>query len=175
MDELLINLQTIKELRVPGRTSTEQYMNHPKPIPEIASEMNVAYIVEGSGLRYGDHIRLRVQLVEGTTDRYIWAKSYEEVIKGSEDIFRIQSEIAQLIAAELHAVTGQTEKALENLRIWIKRPDMPTNILIFLKYDPHLNPLRDNPEFQQIMDEAEDKFNAENERVRQWLEENEML
>lgn len=52
---------------------------------------------------------------------------------------------------------------------------MITNILIFLKYDSHLNPLRDNPEFQQILKEAEDKFNAEHERVRQWLEENEML
>jgi TolB-like protein/Tfp pilus assembly protein PilF len=112
MDELLINLQTIKELRVPGRTSTEQYRNHPKPIPEIASEMNVAYIVEGSGQRYGDNIRLRVQLVEGATDRHLWAKSYEEVIKGPEEIFRIQSEIAQLIAAELHAVISPAEKEL---------------------------------------------------------------
>jgi hypothetical protein len=43
------------------------------------------------------------------------------------------------------------------------------------KYDPHLNPIRENPEFQQILKEAEDKFNAEHERVRQWLEENEML
>ena len=112
MEELLINLQTIKELRVPGRTSTEQYRSNPKPIPEIASEMNVAYIVEGSGQRYGDHIRLRVQLVEGATDRHIWAKSYEEVIHGPEDIFSIQSDIAQAIAEELHALITPEEKQI---------------------------------------------------------------
>ena len=88
MEDLLINLQTIKELRVPGRTSTEQYRNNLKSIPEIAAEMKVAYIVEGSGQRYGDKIRLRVQLVEGATDKHIWAASYDEVINGAEDIFQ---------------------------------------------------------------------------------------
>lgn len=112
MEDLLINLQSIKDLRVPGRTSTEQYRNNLKPIPEIAAEMKVAYIVEGSGQRYGDKIRLRVQLVEGANDKHLWAASYDEVIKGPEDIFRIQSEIAQSIAAELQAVITPSEKEL---------------------------------------------------------------
>jgi len=112
MEDLLINLQSIKELRVPGRTTTEQYRNNPKPIPEISNELNVAYIVEGSGQRYGNKIRLRVQLVEGATDKHIWADSYDEVINGTEDIFRIQSQIAQSIAAELQAVITPEEKQL---------------------------------------------------------------
>ena len=112
MDDLLINLQSIKELRVPGRTSTEQYRNNPKPIPEIAANLKVAYIVEGSGQRYGNKIRLRVQLIEGATDRHIWAQSYDEVVNGPEDIFRIQSEIAQSIAIELQAVITPEEKIL---------------------------------------------------------------
>jgi len=126
MEELLINLQTIKELRVPGRTSTEQYRNNPKPIPEIATEMNVAYVVEGSGQRFGDIIRLRVQLVEGATDRHIWADSYDEVINGPEDIFRIQSEIAQAIAVELQALITPHEKQLIEI--------VPTTNLTALDY-----------------------------------------
>ena len=112
MEEILINLQSIKELRVPGRTSIEQYRNNPKPIPEIASELNVAYIVEGSGQRYGNKIRLRVELVEGATDKHLWADSYNEEIKGPEDIFRIQSQIAESIAAELEAIITPEEKLL---------------------------------------------------------------
>jgi TolB-like protein/Tfp pilus assembly protein PilF len=112
MEDLLINLQSIKELRVPGRTSVEQYRNNLKPIPEIASELNVAYIVEGSGQRYGNKIRLRVQLVEGATDKHLWADSYDEEINEPEDIFRIQSRIAKSIAAELQAVITPEEKQL---------------------------------------------------------------
>jgi len=112
MEEILINLQSIKELRVPGRTSIEQYRNNPKPIPEIANELNVAYIVEGSGQRYGKKIRLRIQLVEGATDKHIWADSYDEEINEPEDIFRIQSQIAKSIAAELQAVIKPEEEQL---------------------------------------------------------------
>ena len=112
MEDLLINLQSIQDLRVPGRTSTEQYRNNPKPIPEIAAEMNVAYIVEGSGQRYGDKIRLRVQLVDGATDRHIWAESYDEVVSRPEDIFRIQTQIAFAIATELQAIITTEEKEI---------------------------------------------------------------
>jgi TolB-like protein/Tfp pilus assembly protein PilF len=116
MEDLLINLQSIRDLRVPGRTSVEQYRNNPKGIPDISREMNVAYILEGSGQRYGNKIRLRVQLVEGATDRNIWADSYDEVISGPEDIFRIQSQIARAIAGELEAViTPEETQILEKV------------------------------------------------------------
>jgi TolB-like protein len=112
MDDLTKNLQTIKELRVLGRSSTEQYRNNPKPIPEIVSEMNVAYILFASGQRYGDKIRLRVQLLEGATGENIWTASYDEMISGTEDIFRIQSELAKSLAEELQAVITPEEQQL---------------------------------------------------------------
>jgi TolB-like protein len=112
MEEILFNLQSIKELRVPGRTSVEQYRNNPKPIPEIASELNVAYIIEGSGQRYGNKIRLRVQLVEGAKDKHLWADSYDEEINEPKDVFRIQSQIAKSIASELQTVITPGEKEI---------------------------------------------------------------
>jgi tetratricopeptide (TPR) repeat protein len=113
MDEVLINLQSIKDLRVPGRTSVEQYRNNvTKSIPEIAKELGVNYIVEGSGQKYGNTFRLRVQLVEGTKDRHLWGESYEQEIEEVRDIFSIQSHIAQAIAKELKAIITPEEKQL---------------------------------------------------------------
>lgn len=112
MDEVLLNLQAIKELRVPGRTSVEKYRAQTKSIPEIAEELGVNYIVEGSGQKYGDRIVLRVQLLEAATDRHLWGDSYEEEISGTEVIIEIQSQIAQSIAAELQAVITPKEKVI---------------------------------------------------------------
>jgi TolB-like protein/Tfp pilus assembly protein PilF len=114
MEEVLLNLQTIKDLRVPGRTSVEQYRNVTKSIPEIARELGVNYIVEGSGQKYGNTFRLRIQLLEGTKDRHLWGESYEQVIESPEDIFKIQNRIAESIAAELKAIISPEEKQLIN-------------------------------------------------------------
>ena len=112
MDDLLINLQSIKELRVPGRTSTEQYRNNPKPIPEIASELGVNYIVEGSGQKYGNHYTLRVQLLEGATGMHIWGDKFEQDIESVEDIVNFISEISSSIAEELETIISPEEKQL---------------------------------------------------------------
>jgi len=113
MDEILINLQTIKDLSVPGRTSVEQYRNNvTKSIPEIANELGVNYIVEGSGQKYGNTFRLRVQLLEGAKGRHLWGETYEQKIEKVEDIFGIQSRIAQSIADELSAIITPQEKQL---------------------------------------------------------------
>jgi TolB-like protein len=113
MDEVLINLQTIKDLRVPGRTSVEQYRNNvTKSIPEIARELGVNYIVEGSGQKYGNTFRLRVQLIEAAKDRHLWGESYEKKIEKVEDIFSIQNQIAESIASELKAIITPEEKQL---------------------------------------------------------------
>jgi TolB-like protein len=112
MEEVLLNLQTIKDLRVPGRTSVEQYRNPTKSIPEIARELGVSYIVEGSGQKYGNKIVLRIQLLEGAKDRHLWGESYEQKIGDIEDIIRIQSQIAQSIANELKAIITPEEKQL---------------------------------------------------------------
>jgi TolB-like protein/lipopolysaccharide biosynthesis regulator YciM len=111
MEEILINLQTIKEFRVPGRTSVEQYRNvFDKSISEKARELDVNYIVEGSVQKYGDRFRLRVQLIRAKgKEAHLWAKSYEQDIKETKDIFSIQSRIAQAIAAELKTVISPEE------------------------------------------------------------------
>jgi len=104
MEEILNNLQSIKDLRVISRPSVEKYRNQIIPIPEIAKELDVNYIVVGSGQKYGNTVRLRVQLIKVLKERNLWAHSYEQEIKNLEDIFRIQSKIAISITEELKAV-----------------------------------------------------------------------
>ena len=112
MEEILINLQTIKGFRVPGRTSVEQFRNNTtRSIPEIAKQLGVNYIVEGSGQKYGNTLRLRVQLIRARgKEAHLWAKSYEQEIQDTKDIFNLQSQIAQAIAAELKATISPDEK-----------------------------------------------------------------
>ena len=116
MDEILINLQMIKVLRVISRTSIEQFRGPEKPtIPEIAKKLGVNYIVEGSAQKYGNNFRLRVQLIRADKESHIWAKSYEQEINKVSDIFRIQSQIAEAIASELEAeITPQEKQLLRN-------------------------------------------------------------
>ena len=112
MEEVLNNLQKIKDLRVISRTSVEQYRNQTKPIPEIAKELGVNYIVEGSGQKYGNAFRLRTQLIMAAKESHLWGESYQQKITDVEDIFRIQSQIAESIAKELKAVITPQEKQL---------------------------------------------------------------
>ena len=114
MEEVLNNLQKIKDLRVISRTSVEQYRNQTKPIPEIAKELGVNYIVEGSGQKYGNSFRLRTQLIMAAKESHLWGESYQQKINEVEDIFMIQSQIAEAIATELKAViTPQEKKIIE--------------------------------------------------------------
>jgi TolB-like protein len=113
MDEILNNLQKIGDFRVLSRTSVEQYRGSTKSsIPKIAKELDVNYIVEGSGQKYGNTFRLRVQLIEAHNDKHLWAKSYEQEIRDTKDIFRLQSQIAQSIASELETSIKPEEKQL---------------------------------------------------------------
>jgi len=111
MDEVLNNLQKIKDFSVISRTSVEQYRERSRPsIPKIAKELGVNYIVEGSGQKYGNSFRLRIQLIEAASDKHLWSESYDQEIKETEDIFLIQSQIAQAIASELKATITPEEK-----------------------------------------------------------------
>lgn len=107
MEAILNNLQKIKDLRVISRTSVEKYRNNPKSIPEIADELNVKYLLEGSGQKIGDQIRLSVQLIDGPSDKHIWAEQYNREII---DIFGLQSEIAESVAGEIKVVITPEEK-----------------------------------------------------------------
>jgi TolB-like protein len=113
MEEILNNLQTIKDLRVISRNSVEQFRGSTKlSTPMIAKKLMVNYIVEGSGQKYGNKFRLRVQLIRAAKESHLWAKSYEKEINKVNDIFSIQSQIAHAIAAELEAVITPQEKQL---------------------------------------------------------------
>jgi TolB-like protein/Tfp pilus assembly protein PilF len=114
MEEVLNNLQKIKDFRVLSRTSTDQYKSTDRPtITEIAKALGVSYIVEGSGQKYGNTFRLRVQLLKGKgKENHLWGKSFQQEIRNTTDLFNIQSQIAQSIASELKAVITPEEKQL---------------------------------------------------------------
>ena len=107
MDEVLLHLSMIKDLRVISRTSVEQYRDTKKTVSDICQELNVAYLLEGSFQKFGDQVRLIVQLLEPGKEGHLWAKNYD---RNWKDIFSVQSEIAQLVANELHAVITPEEK-----------------------------------------------------------------
>jgi TolB-like protein len=109
MEAILDNLCKVANLKVLSRTSVEQYRSTNKSVPEIAKELNVSYILEGSGQKYGDEIRLTVQLIDAINDKHIWSSPYDRNIK---DIFKIQSEIAKAVASEIKAIITADEKEL---------------------------------------------------------------
>jgi TolB-like protein len=108
-EDILTNLALVHELRVVSRTSVEQYRETKKPIRQIASELGVSYILEGSVRRAGSKVRVTGQLINAVTDEHVWAKAYDRDLT---DIFSIQSELAQAIAAELKAALSPEEKAM---------------------------------------------------------------
>ncbi len=117
MEEMLTNLQTVKSLRVISRTSVEKYRNQTKSIPEIAKELGVNYIVEGSGQKSGNRFRLRLQLIRADKEGHLWAKSYEQENPEAKDYFSMQSQIAQTIASQLEAaITPQEKQLIEKTR-----------------------------------------------------------
>jgi TolB-like protein/DNA-binding winged helix-turn-helix (wHTH) protein/Tfp pilus assembly protein PilF len=97
-DELITNLAMLPKLRLISRTSAMRYRATQKSIPEIAQELHVDGIVEGSVSRSGDRIRVRVQLIHAPTDQHVWAAAYE---RSSEDVMQLQSAAARDIADQL--------------------------------------------------------------------------
>src|ERR1700682_1408091 len=97
-DALTTNLSKIEALRVISRTSAIRYKGTNKTLPEIARELNVDGVVEGSVLRSGNRVRITAELLHGPSDRHIWAESYERDLG---DVLRLQSEVAQAIAQQV--------------------------------------------------------------------------
>jgi serine/threonine protein kinase len=112
MEEILNNLQKIKALRVISRTSVERYRDRKKSAREIAEELGVNYIVEGSAQKYGNVFRLRAQLIMAEHESHLWGESFQQKITDVEDIFGIQVRIAESIAEELKAVISPEERKL---------------------------------------------------------------
>jgi TolB-like protein/Tfp pilus assembly protein PilF len=113
-EALITNLAKIKALRVISRTSAMQYKGARKSLPQIARELNVDAVIEGSVLRSGNRVRIAAQLIHAATDQHLWAESYERDFR---DILSLQSEIARQIAEEVRVtVTPQERARLGNLR-----------------------------------------------------------
>ncbi|MBN1181111.1 MAG: hypothetical protein JXB49_02415 [Bacteroidales bacterium] len=111
MEEILNNLQRVKEFTVRSRTSTEQYRKTSKSIKTIGQEMNVNYLIEGSVGKEDNNLKIWVQLINAKTDSHIWANDYTSEMK---QIFSLQSEIAKDIASKLEAVLSPEEILLIN-------------------------------------------------------------
>lgn len=107
MEATLSNLQKIEALRVISRTSSEKYRYLQKSVPEMAKELNVNYVVEGSGQKIGNEILLNIQLIEARSDKHLWAKQYR---RKAEDIFKLQQEVAKNIAQEIEAIITPEEQ-----------------------------------------------------------------
>jgi TolB-like protein/tetratricopeptide (TPR) repeat protein/DNA-binding winged helix-turn-helix (wHTH) protein len=98
-DELITDLAKLPEIRVISRTSTAQYKGTRKTMSQIARELNVDAVVEGTVLRVGDRVRVRAQLIYAPADRHIWAESYDYQLS---DVLALETEFASNIAAQIH-------------------------------------------------------------------------
>ena len=97
-EEILTRLASIADLKVISRTSTQRYQSKPRNLAEIAKQLGVANILEGSVQKAGDQVRVNVQLINAQTDSHLWADTYDRKLT---DIFSVESEIAKGIAASV--------------------------------------------------------------------------
>jgi TolB-like protein/Tfp pilus assembly protein PilF/class 3 adenylate cyclase len=107
-DEILTDLARVADLKVISRTSVMQYKNAVTPLREIAQQLGVAHVLEGSVQRTGNIVRVTAQLIDARTDTHLWADHYDRDLA---DVFAIQSEIAKTIADQLQAKISPDEKA----------------------------------------------------------------
>jgi TolB-like protein len=109
-DEILTRLSKIADLKVISRTSTQHYKSAPANLPEIARQLGVAHILEGSVQKSGDAVRVNVQLIKAATDSHLWADTYDRKLM---DIFSVESEVAKAIADQLRVhLTGREEQVI---------------------------------------------------------------
>jgi len=114
-DMLITNLSKIGALHVISRTSAVRYKGSDKRLPEIAQELQVNAVVEGSVLREGKRVRITAQLIEAESDHNLWAESYERDLG---DILALQSDVAQAIAKEVRVMlTPDKQVRLKRFRL----------------------------------------------------------
>ncbi len=107
-DEILTRLAKVADLKVISRTSTQHFKSTPDNLPQIAKQLGVAHILEGSVQRSNDQVRVNVQLINALTDAHLWADTYDRKLT---DIFAVESEIAKTIAETLQARLSGSEKS----------------------------------------------------------------
>src|SRR5436305_3959203 len=145
-DEILTRLSKIADLKVISRTSTQHYKSAPENLPEIARQLGVAHVLEGSVQKSGEAVRVNVQLIKTANDSHLWADTFDRKLT---DIFSVESEVAKAIADQLSAkLTGQEEqiiaaKPTDNLEAYDAylrglafslKPTTPVSILRAQKY-----------------------------------------
>jgi TolB-like protein/Tfp pilus assembly protein PilF len=109
-DEILTRLSKIADLKVISRTSTQRYKSAPENLPEIARQLGVAHILEGSVQKQGDAVHVTVQLIKAATDSHVWADSFDRKLT---DIFSVESEVAKAIADQLQVrLTGREKEVI---------------------------------------------------------------
>jgi TolB-like protein/Tfp pilus assembly protein PilF len=131
-EALITTLAKIKSLRVISRTSAMQYKGIRKSLPQIARELNVDAVIEGSVLRSGDRIRITAQLIHAVSDQHLWAESYERDFR---EILSLQSDIARQIAGEVKIALTPEERA----NLGITRQIHPEAHEFYLKARFHWN------------------------------------
>jgi serine/threonine protein kinase/Flp pilus assembly protein TadD len=108
--EILTRLASIGELKVISRSSTQHYQSNPKNLGEIAKQLGVANILEGTVQKVADQVRINVELIDAQTDSHLWAESYDRKLT---DIFSVESEVAKAVADQLQAtLTGHEEQVI---------------------------------------------------------------
>src|SRR5271163_1534350 len=114
-DELITDLAQISALRVISRTSVMVYKGARKPLPQIARELNVDAVVEGTVLRSGDRVRITAQLIEASTDKHLWSQSYEGDLR---DTLTLQKKVARAIADQIRInLTPREQAALKSVKV----------------------------------------------------------
>lgn len=109
-DEILTRLSKVADLKVISRTSTQQYKSAPDNLREIAKQLGVAHILEGSVQKSGDAVRVNVQLIKAASDTHVWSETFDRKLT---DIFSVESEVAKKIASQLQAkLTGQEAEVI---------------------------------------------------------------
>jgi TolB-like protein/class 3 adenylate cyclase/Tfp pilus assembly protein PilF len=146
-DEILTRLSKIADLKVISRTSTQHYKSAPENLSEIAKQLGVAHILEGSVQKSGDAVRVNVQLIKAANDSHLWADTFDRKLT---DIFSVESEVAKAIAEQLRVhLSGREEQViaakptdnpeaydayLRGLAYTLKTTDSPANALGAQKY-----------------------------------------
>jgi TolB-like protein/class 3 adenylate cyclase/Flp pilus assembly protein TadD len=146
-DEILTRLSKVADLKVISRTSTQHYKSAPENLPEVARQLGVAHILEGSVQKIRDAVRVNVQLIKAANDSHLWADTFDRKLT---DVFSVESEVAKAVADQLRAkLTGQEEQVmaakptdnpeaydayLRGLAYTLKTGNTPANALAAQKY-----------------------------------------
>jgi serine/threonine protein kinase/tetratricopeptide (TPR) repeat protein len=125
-EAVIADLAKIKAMRIISRTSVMPYKNSRKSLREIAKELGADAVIEGSVMRSANRVRITVELIDSSSDRHLWAESYERDL---QNIFGLQGEVAQAIAQQVRVVITPQEQA----RLVTKRPVDPEAYELYLK------------------------------------------